>query len=82
MIKSDFKKALIKSNDIKKNVKYILGYVAGIIFFFGLVVYLYMIIVDYLESEKHTDEEKAWIYGLLIILIIGFMSSFYLIFKK
>ena len=35
MAEPDFKKALIKSNDIKKNVKYILGYVAGIIFFFG-----------------------------------------------
>jgi O-antigen/teichoic acid export membrane protein len=82
MSELDLKKALNRSNDIKKNVKYILGYVAGIMFFFGLVVYLYMIIIDYLESGKHTDEETAWIYGLLFILIIGFISSFYLIFKK
>jgi predicted membrane channel-forming protein YqfA (hemolysin III family) len=64
---------------LKKPIKYTLCYLSGFIFFITLIMYMYMLIQDYIENEKHTAEETAWIYGMLIVLILGFCVSFYLI---
>jgi uncharacterized membrane protein len=67
---------------VKKPIKYILGYISGFTFFIVLVVYLYMLITDHLESKQHTLEETIWIYGFLCLLIIGFSVSNYLIYER
>ncbi len=64
---------------LKKPMKYILGYISGFIFTVVLVVYLYMFIVDHIEDEHHTREEIIWMYGFLILLVIGYGISHYLI---
>lgn len=73
-------KKVYMSNEIKKSFKYILGYCTCVIFFIGTSVYLYMLITDHLENEKHTKEEKIWMYGFLVILIIGFIISYNVIY--
>ncbi len=72
----------LKSNELKKTFKYILGYATCVVFFIGMSVYLYMFIVDYLEKEKHTKEEQIWIYGFLVVLIIGFVISYNIIYQN
>lgn len=68
-------------NDVKKSFKYILGYCTCIILFIGISIYLYMLIIDHLEHEEHTKEEKIWIYGFLVIMIIGFILSYNIIYS-
>lgn len=58
-------------------LKYTFGYANGFIFLIGLMIYIYLLIVDYLDNEKHSTEEKVWIYLFLCILIIGFIVSYY-----
>lgn len=61
-------------------LKYTFGYATGFIFLLGIMAYLYLIIIDYLENpDQHSLEEKIWIYSFLIILIIGFILSYYTI---
>jgi hypothetical protein len=62
-----------------KRLKYILGYAAGFVFIVAIIIYLYMLIIDNLEQEKHTTEETAWIYGFLVVLVVGFVVSYYTI---
>lgn len=64
--------------DVMHPLKYTFGYATGFIFLVGIMIYLYMIITDYLEdSNQHSIEEKVWIYMFLVILIIGFGLSYY-----
>jgi len=64
------------------NLKPILGYTAGFIFLVAIVIYLYMLIVDNIEKSKHSTEEIVWIYAFLVVLIIGFIISYYTISKS
>ncbi len=63
-------------------MKYILGYISGFIFSVVLIVYLYMFIVDRIEYVHHTTEETAWMYGFLVLLIIGYGVSHHLISER
>ncbi len=65
-----------------QRLKYILGYVAGSVFIVSIIIYIYMLIVDNLEHEKHTTEEISWIYGFFIVLVVGFVVSYYTISKS
>jgi hypothetical protein len=67
---------------LKKPMKYILGYISGFIFSVVLIVYLYMFIVDRIENDRHTTEETAWMYGFLVLLVVGYGISHYLISKN
>ena len=62
--------------------KQALSYIAGFVFLVGIAVYLFMIISDLRNSEKHTKEEKFWIYFLFVLLVLGFFTSYYLISKS
>jgi len=59
----------------------ILGYIACVIFLVGLSLNIYMLVMDNQDSWTHTVEETGWIYGFLIILIIGFVSSLYVVYR-
>lgn len=74
-------KKILIYEEVKKSFKYILGYCTCIIFFIGISVYLHMLIIDQLEHEKHTKEEKIWIYGFSVILIVGFILSYNIIYS-
>ncbi len=67
---------------LKKPMKYILGYISGFIFSVVLVVYLYMFIVDRIEDHNHTTEETVWMYGFLVLLVMGYGVSHYLISER
>jgi Na+/melibiose symporter-like transporter len=59
-------------------LKYIFGYATGFIFLVGIMIYLYMLIMDHLEApNQHSTEETVWIYLFLCIMIIGFLLSYY-----
>jgi hypothetical protein len=62
-----------------RNLKYILGYISGIVFIVAIIIYLYLLIIDKLENCEHTTEETSWIYGFLVVLIIGLVISYYII---
>ena len=66
------------------NFKYMMGYAAAFVFLIGIMIYIYMLVVNYLETQKtgenpHSVEEMAWIWGFLVILILGFIISYYTI---
>ena len=64
--------------DIIHPLKYTFGYATGFIFILGIVIYLYLLIIDHLEDpNQHTTEETVWIYLFLVIMIIGFGLSYY-----
>ena len=63
-------------------IKHILGYLTGFIFLIALIAYIYCLIIDNIEKDDHTKEEVVWIYGFLILLIIGFLLSIYIISKS
>jgi len=65
--------------EIPNPLKYILGYASGFVFLVAIIIYLYMIIVDNLEESTHTKEETIWIYGFLVVLVVGFVISYYII---
>jgi hypothetical protein len=59
-------------------LKYIFGYATGFIFLVGIMIYLYILIMDHLENpNQHSTEETVWIYLFLCIMIIGFILSYY-----
>ena len=58
-------------------LKKILNNSTAVVFFIGITTYIYILVLDYLEHKEKDTEEKVWIYSFLIILIIGFLSSFY-----
>jgi hypothetical protein len=61
-------------------LKYIFGYATGFIFLVGIMIYLYILIMDHLENpNQHSIEETVWIYLFLCIMIIGFILSYYTI---
>ncbi len=61
-------------------MRYTFGYATGFIFSLGIIIYIYILVMDHLESpNQHSLEEKIWIYSFLIILIIGFILSYYFI---
>jgi hypothetical protein len=61
-------------------LKYTFGYATGFIFLVGIMIYLYMLIMDHLENpNQHSTEETIWIYLFLCIMIIGFILSYYTI---
>lgn len=61
-------------------LKYTFGYATGFIFLVGIMIYLYMLIMDHLENPtQHSTEEIVWIYLFLCIMIIGFILSYYTI---
>jgi len=65
-------------SNIPHPLKYTFGYITGFIFLLGIMIYLYLLIVDYLEDpNQHSIEEKVWIYLFLCILVIGFILSYY-----
>jgi undecaprenyl pyrophosphate phosphatase UppP len=67
-------------SDIAHPLKYTFGYATGFIFLLGIVIYLYLLIMDHLENNnQHSLEETVWIYLFLVILIIGFFISYYTI---
>ena len=68
--------------ELPLNLQYILGYTAAFIFLIGIMLYIYMLIVDNLENAEHSIEESAWIYGFLVILVLGFIISYYAISKS
>lgn len=60
--------------------KHTFSYATGFIFLLGIIIYLYLLIIDKLENNsQHTIEENIWIYSFLFILILGFIISYYLI---
>jgi len=66
--------------DIFHPLKYTFGYATGFIFLVGIMIYLYMLVVDHLENpNQHSIEETIWIYLFLCIMIIGFILSYYTI---
>jgi hypothetical protein len=73
---------MVESAELPPKLKYILGYAAAFVFLFGIILYIYMLIVDNLENSEHSTEELAWIYGFLIILTLGFIVSYYTISKS
>jgi hypothetical protein len=74
-------KKILMYNEVKKSFKYILGYCTCVIFFIGISVYLHMLIIDKLEHEEHSKEEKIWMYGFLIVMTIGFILSYNIIYS-
>jgi uncharacterized BrkB/YihY/UPF0761 family membrane protein len=60
-------------------LKYTFGYATGFIFLLGIMIYLYLLIMDHLEENpsQHSIEETIWIYMFLVVLIIGFILSYY-----
>ncbi len=62
-----------------KDKKLVFAYALGFIFLLGLSIYLYLLIIDHKEGENHSIETQIWMYLFLIILIIGFIASFYFI---
>jgi hypothetical protein len=66
-------------SEIAHPLKYTFGYATGFIFLLGIMIYLYLLITDRLEqnSSKHSMEENIWIYSFLVVLIIGFIVSYY-----
>ena len=58
-------------------LKYTFGYATGFIFALGIMIYLYLLITDHLDGSEHSTEEKIWMYLFLVILIIGFLISYY-----
>jgi nitrate reductase gamma subunit len=66
------------STDLIHPFKYTFGYATGFIFLLGIMIYLYLLVIDYLENPtQHSVEESVWIYLFLCILIIGFILSYY-----
>jgi len=64
--------------DIPYPLKHTFGYATGFIFLLGIMIYLYLLIIDYLENPiQHTTEETIWMYIFLSILVIGFILSYY-----
>jgi len=64
--------------EIPHPLKYTFGYATGFIFLLGIMIYLYLLIMDHLENpNQHSIEETIWIYLFLCILIIGFVLSYY-----
>ncbi len=55
------------------------------IFLFGIIFYTYELVIDhqeFLDSDRVSDQERpfyetVWIYGLYVLLIIGFILSSY-----
>lgn len=69
-----------KLTEIIHPLKYTFGYATGFIFILGIMIYIYLLIVDHKEdSNKHSLEETVWIYLFLAILIMGFIISYYTI---
>ena len=55
-------------SDITHPLKYTFGYATGFIFLLGIVIYLYLLIVDHLEDpNQHSTEETVWIYLFLVV---------------
>ena len=66
------------TDSIHHPLKYIFGYATGFIFLLGIMIYLYMLIIDHLENpNQHSTEEMIWIYSFLCIMILGFILSYY-----
>lgn len=64
--------------DVPHPLKYTFGYATGFIFLLGIMIYLYLLVVDNLENPtQHSTEETIWIYLFLCVLIIGFILSYY-----
>lgn len=63
-------------------LKHTLSYIAGSIFLIAIAIYIYLMIEDNKQKTKHSTEETTWIYLLLVILIVGFISSYYFIRKS
>lgn len=58
-------------------LRYTFGYIAGFIFIIGIMIYIYLLIIDTKDNSIHTIEEKIWIILFLILLILGFFLSYY-----
>ncbi len=65
------------SENIIHPLKYTFGYATGFIFLLGITIYLYLLITDHLDGSDHSVEEKIWMYSFLVILVIGFLISYY-----
>ena len=62
----------------KSPITYLFEYIMLFIFTISVMIYIYMIIVDNVyKTDKHTVEEMVWIYMFFVIIVIGFITSYY-----
>jgi len=66
-------------DDLDHPLRYSFRYATGFIFLIGIMIYLYILFGDHLEESTHSTEEKVWIYLYLVVLVLGFALSYYLI---
>ena len=61
----------------------IFGTCSSIIFLVALTIYLYYLIVDYSDPDliKRDLSKKIWIYGMFLLMILGFFLSSYCVIK-
>ena len=59
---------------------YIFTYGTMLIFLFGIIMYIYEIVIDSQDPDSINREfsETIWIWALFILLIVGFILSSYL----
>jgi quinol-cytochrome oxidoreductase complex cytochrome b subunit len=58
------------------------SYISSFIFLLGIIVYIYLLVVDSREESTSTrsNSDTVWIYGMFVLLIIGFLISSYCIY--
>jgi hypothetical protein len=65
-------------DSISHPLKYTFNYASSFIFLIGIIIYMYLIIIDHLYPvDKHSVEDLVWIYSMFVILILGFIVSSY-----
>lgn len=70
----------MENTDIVHPLKYTFGYIIGSVFLLGILIYVYLLIIDRNSDTTHSVEETVWIYIFLTVMIIGLSLSYYSIY--
>jgi predicted membrane channel-forming protein YqfA (hemolysin III family) len=56
------------------------SYISSIIFLIGIIVYIYVLVIDSCEEGTRSNSDTVWVWGMFILLIVGFLVSSYCIY--
>lgn len=63
-----------------KDINCAFSYISSAIFLIGIIIYIYLLVVDSREEGERSNSDTVWIWGMFVLLITGFLISSYCIY--